>query len=283
MVKTFEELAPGDFARVLPLFTDFGHALAVRPAVEGKCHGRMFVDDLDEPSVGLVWEGRTFYVAGPPPAPSAGGSAAAEGLVASLTRLSGTTLLPELGPGGCRFAYWPETWEPALEQVLAPFPHKRVMRHFYTLRPPEYHPRHDWRAAVPEGCSVRQVTPELLADPSVEMSSLRHELVIMWADLERFFENAFGFCLMGDGKVLGWCLTEYPNGDRRGIGIETAEDQCRKGYGWITASACVEHAFGRRLTVHWDSWANNAASVGLAKKLGFTLTREYPVLGFWKA
>ncbi len=269
--RDFHELAPRDYARLLPVFAGFSHALAVRPVVEGSCRGRAFVDDIDEPRAGLVWEGSTFYLAGPLPG----------ALSASLGRLLETEFLPKLGPWGGRFSYWPEeAWEPALTEALAPFGVKKWIRHFYTLRSSEYHPRGDWRAVVPGGCVVHRVTPELLADPAIEKSSLQHELGIMWAALDRFFDRAFGYCLVGGGKVLSWCLTEYPNGDRRGIGIETAEEHYRNGYGWITASACLEQAFSRGMTVHWDSWANNAASVGLAGKLGFELTREYPVLAF---
>ena len=274
------ELAPADFRRVLPIFAGFQHASAVRPVVEGICHGRVFVDDLDEPNVGLVWESSTFYLASRPNTVPPRDLAAIAG---GLGRLVETEFLPKLGPWGGRFAYWPEeAWEPALMEMLAPFGVNKWMRCFYSLCPSDYQPPQDWRAAVPRGCAVRQVTPELLADSTVEKSSLRHELGIMWAELDRFFEHAFGYCLVRDGKVLSWCLTEYPNGDQRGIGIETDEEHLRQRYGWMVASACLEHAFSKGLTIHWDSWANNTASVGLAEKLGFELTRRYPVLAFRK-
>jgi len=55
------------------------------------------------------------------------------------------------------------------------------------------------------------------------------------------------------------------------VGIETAENQRRRGFGTAAAASFVTHCDRIGLTPHWDTWEDNTPSVGLAEKCGFEL------------
>jgi len=63
------------------------------------------------------------------------------------------------------------------------------------------------------------------------------------------------------------------------VGIETAPEYRRRGLATLVASVMLRHAADVGIKrVGWHCWADNVASVAIAKKLGLKLVAEYTAL-----
>jgi RimJ/RimL family protein N-acetyltransferase len=74
-------------------------------------------------------------------------------------------------------------------------------------------------------------------------------------------------------------MSEYNLGDRCEVGIETAPEYRRRGLATLVASAMLKHAADVGIKrVGWHCWADNAASVATAERLGLSRVAEYTAL-----
>jgi RimJ/RimL family protein N-acetyltransferase len=53
-----------------------------------------------------------------------------------------------------------------------------------------------------------------------------------------------------------------------------------KGFGKLTASACIEECINNKLTPYWHCNVSNKPSVSVAENIGFKVEREYQVFSF---
>ena len=96
--------------------------------------------------------------------------------------------------------------------------------------------------------------------------------------VEAFFERSFGYCVVREGAIVGWCMSEYNAGDRCELGIGTAEEHRRRGLATLSGSAVIREAVSRGITdIGWHCHERNMASVATADRLGFTRVLEYQV------
>ena len=106
----------------------------------------------------------------------------------------------------------------------------------------------------------------------------------MWPERRLFHKHGFGHAVVHGGSIAAWCTAEYVSARKCGVGIETAEPSRRQGFGTAAAIAFITHCDRIGLTPHWDTWVDNAPSVGLAEKCGFELVEEGDVHeGRWVA
>jgi len=61
-------------------------------------------------------------------------------------------------------------------------------------------------------------------------------------DINRFLKNGFGYTTVIDGKIQGFCTSEYESEDELAIGIEVAETHQQKGYGKAMTAAFLDEA-----------------------------------------
>ena len=52
-----------------------------------------------------------------------------------------------------------------------------------------------------------------------------------------FLARSFGYCLVHENQIIGWCMSEYNNGNRCELGIETAAPFRRRGLAAESATA----------------------------------------------
>jgi tetratricopeptide (TPR) repeat protein len=95
--------------------------------------------------------------------------------------------------------------------------------------------------------------------------------------VEAFLAHSFGVCVVADGALAGWCLSEYNCGLRCEVGIETAEPYRRRGLATAMTLALVEQARTRGYThVGWHCRSNNAPSAATAVRSGLRKVCDYP-------
>ena len=96
--------------------------------------------------------------------------------------------------------------------------------------------------------------------------------------VQAFLDKSFGYILVHDNELAGWCLSEYNGVDQCEIGIAVFDVHQRKGLATKMAAAFIEMAQTHGIKrIGWHAWKSNIASCQLAKKLGFEQEVEYAV------
>jgi RimJ/RimL family protein N-acetyltransferase len=215
---------------------------------------------------------RRFYLAGSPDN---------EGFNAGLYRLFEEQIYPQAREAGRSMFvlyYEPSRWEESVPVILAGKDPMQDPREVYVFR----ELRKDWRALIPPGFAVRQVDRKLLEEGLAHSEQLAEEMLSEAPSVEAFLRGHFGFCLVGEDEIVGWCLSEYNWQDRCEVGLETVEGYRRRGVATITASALAEYALEQGVThIGWHCWASNVASGATALRAGFEKEREYRVYFAW--
>jgi RimJ/RimL family protein N-acetyltransferase len=125
------------------------------------------------------------------------------------------------------------------------------------------------------------VAADLLADERVQNKAyLTEEMVSERPSIDDFLAKSFGVCLLHEGEIIGWCLSEYNCGPRCEIGIAVAEPFRRRGLATLMARAFIDQALTQGVyDIGWICWAGNRPSMATAEKLGLALVDERDV--YW--
>ncbi|MGI6060046.1 MAG: GNAT family N-acetyltransferase [Blautia sp.] len=101
------------------------------------------------------------------------------------------------------------------------------------------------------------------------------EILRWWDSLDYFFEQAFGFCVIENKKIVSYCITNFVYQNTYTIGIETLEHHRRRGFSQMAAESFVSKLLEDGCEPYWDCMFTNTASRSLAEKLGFYLDHTY--------
>jgi len=251
------------------LFDPLDFTLAVSSLLSGNTPGVLYVDDPQQPSIALAWfKDRLFLV----------GSPAGESLDLSLAQvLCGEMLMQARQDGQTAFILQvaDPAWESHLEAILPCLEPLPGLRQYYVCR----QLIQPWQPLLSPGYELRQVDAAFLDTPDLfGVDALRMEMVSERPSVEDFLQRSFGVCLLHDGAVVGFCLSEYNCAGRCEVGVWTAEAHRRGGLGKVMSLALIEQALRRGYReVGWHCWANNLPSASLARSAGFAKIRDYPV------
>jgi GNAT superfamily N-acetyltransferase len=94
-------------------------------------------------------------------------------------------------------------------------------------------------------------------------------------DLDHFLEAGLGFAIEHDGEIVAGCSSFTQAEGEVKIEIDTAKEHRRRGLALATGSALILHCLAHGLLPCWD--AANEESARLAGKLGFTEPLTYEV------
>lgn len=264
-------LAPGDAARVRPLFRGLDQHLAVRAMLAGETPAEIFADDPRDPQAALLlpWHRRRIYLAG-----DAGNQRFNQALAGLLARqLRPQDAAP--APVDLIVYYAPAAWEQTVAAIMPGATTIKALRHCYRLRELQV----DWRRLIPAELTMRRVDWALLADRRLQnLDQLIAEIHSESHSIDDFLDNKLGFCVQQGHALIGWCLSEYNYGARCELGVETPAGERRRGIATLAAAATIEQAHALNITdIGWHCWADNLASIALARKLGFEQVDEYTV------
>ncbi|MBU1049884.1 GNAT family N-acetyltransferase, partial [Candidatus Bipolaricaulota bacterium] len=147
-----------------------------------------------------------------------------------------------------------------------------------TSSAPIHHPLYD-------GYDVLPVNRQLVEGDLEGAADLRENILHFWTTMEAYDRDGFGFAAVQDSKIVSHSLTDHVVGDRCEIGVQTDPAHRMKGLGVHVASRTANEAFKRGLKhVGWMSWANNAGSIAVSLKAGFTEKCLYDVyINHWPA
>jgi len=266
----FKELSCDQFERVKPLFTGFDYSLSIRAAMEGNNPGRIFVDDVEHPrtAFGLTVEG--YLLAGEHDNP-----ATLESLRAFIHEKLFTGEVFVNGDDSLSLAVHPEAWEARLPELIPTHEAEKLERYHYLCRELAF----DWRAALPDGYTVRRIDRDLLeADDIIIPEAIGewNDAEEYWGSVENFLTNGIGFCVLHENQIVAQCTADCFAGEQIDIGIVTAPVYRHKGLASIAAAATVEYCLNHGFkAVGWHCNAENVGSWKTAEKVGFKRNREY--------
>ena len=258
---------------VSPLLQDLDFHLAIEAVLRGIVPGEVYVDDPAAPRSALVRVENRFYL---------GGSPQNGGFNQGLRGLFIEEIYPQARAGDelMFVLYYPSPgWEARIIDLLGDKHPLRDMRQYYACSEPAV----DWRSVIEPGFVLRPVDRELLeSDRLTNIDELRDEVRSESPTIEHYLSHRFGFCLLDEDVITGWCLSEYNTADRCEVGIETVDGYRRRGVATVTAAALVEHAIAHGIRqVGWHCWESNVASAATALSAGFEKIKDYPVLFAW--
>jgi GNAT superfamily N-acetyltransferase len=277
------ELAKQDYGRVRAQFNEWHSRLVTVAVLEGRCPGRVYVDDVKEPRSALLWdhdEGE-LYLAGA--ADNAAFNRAVNELIRGPIRSEAQTSLPDLSEFT---VYGQGAWQGQIEVLLdGTFPMRHQRKYFVLKRPLV-----DWRALLPDGFVVAPLDAALFGREDLEGVDTLRDWVLGDCRTAVEFERAErGCCVLHPAvsALVGWCASEYtcrpvPGGPRAcEAGIQTREPYRRQGFATLTAAATVERCLEAGIEqIGWHCWDSNLGSAATARKVGFELADVQPV---WNA
>jgi GNAT superfamily N-acetyltransferase len=251
---------PTEHERLRPLFAPLAHHLAADAVLSGTATGKVWVDEAARPKTAVCWTSHRLYC---------GGQESAQ-----LPTFFAETFRPTALAAGRRGAimYLPPDWAVRPEAL---FPQARLLPGGYLYFRQDARQR-AWPLAVPDGLTLRPVDGALLADPAIEnIAYVTEEMVSERPSVADFLARSFGYCLVHEKRIIGWCMTEYNTGNRCELGIETATPFRRRGLAVVLATAVIRHALQSGIhDIGWVCSADNLPSIATALKLGFRQTAQ---------
>ncbi len=171
------------------------------------------------------------------------------------------------------YMFYPnEEWKNSLMNA---FPHKcyQYERSLYSIKPLYSDEQLYYN-------NVIEITSEFMNSPMDNLDMITDEIIGTgtYNNMEDFFKRGIGYALVFNNKVYGFCTSEYPSTDSIAIGIEVAEEYQKQGYAKAMTNLFLNKAANRGLSVYWECWKNNIASVNTALSCQFEKVSDYPIL-----
>lgn len=264
------ELTPEHYGAASLLFGSAHYGALASATLQGSHPGRVFVDDLPNPSTGLVCTraGLGYYFLAGRPTPAFLDSLPAaflnDFIPAQKTALNNPEVL--------LFYNSPDWQQPLFSQFVQCRPvliHKKR----YNLPAQISKDLAERDNPLPDGMQFAHYTPELLAaHPNVA-----EEAALFYGSAEAFLEKSMGVCIMAGDTLASYCHAVFIGGGEAEISIATAPDFRRQGLAYQTALAFLTECSRHGLAPVWGCWPENVPSVSLAGKLGFCEDASQPV------
>lgn len=223
--------------------------------------GKIFVDDVDNPNSCILSLKHLLFF---------GGDLTQD----CLSFLSEEILTENIRDNGSVFymIYPDKAWENALKELF----HERCIQYERSL--------YRWKLKcidkLPCCDNILEITTDLMNSTTHNLDMITDEIISTgtYDNMEDYLIRGMGCTPIINNKVCGFCTSEYQSKGAVAIGIEVLEEYQRKGYGKAMTKTFLCKAAQRRLTVYWECWKNNIASVNTALSCGFEKVEDYPIL-----
>lgn len=253
------QIAPGPTGAPLDRF--FASNLPTRPrcigVLDGSLGGVIWADERDPPAWVVVTElaDGTTYIGG------AIGTGELQLVFGCLAPASGDIIIGFAGA------------DDRIRNVLPADPYYRGEAIDFTDRvaPPD----EERLLAPPEGLRVVDMDADLF------MRTQWHaDLLVAFGGVDRWRAGGIGRCLMGGDEIMCEAMAGPPIRGLMEVGVLTAEAHRGRGYATLTCRHVVRACESRGLAPWWNTSAGNAASMTVARRLGFSRERRYELVAY---
>ncbi len=261
------ELPVHSYSIAQPLFQNFPQAVLPAAILGGYHPGRIFVDQLDEPRVALIWSTVGYYfLAGDP------------SVVRDLSLVQ-KTLIEDFIPASKKmgergFILIPSNydWIINADEILPDRNTHIIYRQPFRINYDVFSARKEKTDSTVSSLELRKIDVDILKEINLPPS---------WLSKDSFLRNGLGYALMKGGEIISYCLSVFRSTTGIEIDVQTIPWYRRMGYATITASALIKECIQQGLQPNWECFGNNNASIDLAESLGFEKLFSYPVI-YWE-
>jgi hypothetical protein len=265
------EMKESEFYRCTNLINEERH-LEVKSVIAGENPGRVFVDDLQAPSSGVIWLGSNngfIFI----------GDEKNDVFNQGLNDLFNEVIKPDylkLGFTGFEaignHPGWDQTFEEVFGRNLTSYK-QRV----YELHRDQY--KKETEPAIQPGYEMMKITKEIMVNKGdsayKNIEFLQGKILEFWASYDKFLDDGLGYCVVNGNEIVSVCFSGVVSGKVHGIDIETLKDHQGKKLAQKAAHFYVRDCLENSITPYWDCMENNRPSVSIAENLGFTNTFNY--------
>ncbi|TDQ40782.1 GNAT family N-acetyltransferase [Aureibacillus halotolerans] len=260
------ELSKDLFFRCLPLLNEQTN-LEVRGVIEGNNLGRVFVNQLECPSVALIWLGNNdgfFFI----------GQEDLQTVNDHLLPWVEDNLVEEIkvvGLNQFEMISVNQVWEEAFSERAQTFFQQNVY-----LYPPSM-PLHQF-SDIDTAYTLKKLTTKLLDDQ--RNGHVKADILTTWPSIEDFLKVGVGYGVLYEDTIVSYCLSIFVGSDQHCVMISTDAAHRGKGCAKASASAFINECHAKGVTPYWDCTTTNEASVAVAEQLGFECIATYRVYAF---
>jgi RimJ/RimL family protein N-acetyltransferase len=251
-----DKVETNHYDRVAPLFRELvEYHLSVAAVCAGTAPGEIWVDAIDNPSIGFVKTPEGEY------------------LVGDVAYEQAYPALKALIPENAYLTVHPTGWEQVLPQIWTnPVARRHPRLHLRW----QHHSLPNWRALLPKEFEVVAVDEQLLSRTDLLNYEQIADRVNDWLSTDFFLQHGFGFCVVHRNTIVSRCVADCVQGTKCEVGVGTDPSYRRQGLALVAVAATIEHCLSRGFThIGWHCLRSNTASRVLAEKAGFGLVAEY--------
>lgn len=265
------ELKKGEFYKCKDLLNEEGQ-LEAKAIIAGVNPGRVFVDDIDSPTSGLIWLGNNdgfIFI----------GDEKNEGFNNELNNFIDNFIIPEAIKVGLS---WFEgignhrKWNTTIQEVLKRRKLGSWNQRVYTLQKDEYK-RND-ELATEQGYKVVKVSETLFEnkDFSIKnMELLYSKIFEYWSSPEKFFSEGIGYCIVYKNEIVSICFSGFVVENVHCVDIETLEGHQGKKLAQKLALTYAKDCLDNNIVPYWDCMESNKPSIAVAENIGFRNVFNY--------
>ncbi len=168
------------------------------------------------------------------------------------------------------FVYCPDdAWKKAIREMVPDATKNR--RALYAVKP--------YRSPDSDGRIIRVGSADLGQYAGVDVFIDEVVGTATYNSMDDFFARGIGIAPLIDGRLSGFCTSEYPSRGKCAIGIMVEEPHRGQGIAKAMTRAFLSAACDREIeTVYWECEAENAASYKTALACGFHQIASYEAL-----
>lgn len=267
------ELEENQFYRCKDL-VNRGMNIEEKAIVEGINPGRIFVDNIDKPRSGLIWQGNNdgfIFI----------GDSKNKKFNYDIKRYIDEVLTLQAKGHGIE---WFEcignhqSWYTAFYEIFSDKKLESWDQNVYMIHPSSFnyianHNNYD------NEFIVSRLTKEALDNVEIKnMEFVKSKILDFWGDEKKFLDQGIGFYIQHKDYVVSLCITGYRYKDFHGIDIETIKSYQGRKLAQSVVSYFVDDCFAKGFRPYWDCMEANHPSNAVAKNLGFI--KEFGYKGY---
>jgi RimJ/RimL family protein N-acetyltransferase len=233
--------------------------------LEGNRPGRVFVNQLTDPSMALIWTGMEYaYLVGE-----------STNLRAAIVKVVEERIVPALDKAGLDFlTLFLAGVSPS--DVVPWFPQRRPVSfgvNSFSFERDRFESTSRQAKPLQPGYQLVKLDRHTLEQAPYQ--GIREDILFCWETLERFEALGLGTSIRSSqGRAVSACYALAYGAEAYHINIWTHPDHRRKGLARYAAAAFLDESLGKKRPIYWINDAPNIASRRLAESLGFVYTGD---------
>lgn len=263
------ELKKDDFYKCEKLIIEHGQ-VEVRAVIAGNNPGRIFVDNEEVPTSGIVWLGNHdgfFFI----------GNEKNDPFNREITSFVDKVIVPEARKYGLN---WFEAigntsnWNKVIETIFKDRQLGSWNQKVFVLNKENFGT--DREPQIDKEYKLMQVTEELYYSTTISNIPFLHRKVLeFWNSPEDFFAKGIGYCIIHNDEIVSLCFSSFVVDGIHAIDIETLIAYQGKNLAQHITYHFVKHCIEKDWVPYWDCMEGNKPSVAVAESIGFTNELDY--------